>query len=140
MGKRILVTDDHAPTRALIRTILEAEKVETFEIVEASCGEEAIQAFSRRGPFDLVLLDVTMPDMDGYTVCQRIRDQDRRVPVVFVTAKGELKDYTSGRESGGDSYLVKPISRGSLRSLVSLFTSMERKTPAVVGRAPSAPA
>jgi DNA-binding response OmpR family regulator len=46
---------------------------------------------------------------------------------VFVTAKNELKDYTTGREAGGDSYIVKPIARGSLRSIIHLFTSIERK-------------
>ncbi len=48
------------------------------------------------------------------------------MPIVFVTAKGDLKDYTAGREAGGDSYLVKPIARAALRSIVSLFTSIER--------------
>jgi DNA-binding response OmpR family regulator len=48
------------------------------------------------------------------------------VPIVFVTAKGDLKDYTAGRDAGGDSYLVKPIARAALRSIVSLFTSIER--------------
>jgi two-component system OmpR family response regulator len=127
MAKRILIADDHGPTRTLIRTILEGERTEVFEIVEATCGGEAITAFEKHGPFDLVLLDVTMPDMDGYTACRHIRDKNPDVPIVFVTAKGDLKDYTSGREAGGDSYIVKPIARASLRSIVSLFTSIDRR-------------
>ena len=99
MAKRVLVVDDHVPTRALIRTILEAEKTEQFEVFEAGTGTECLKSADKQGPFDLVLLDVNLPDMDGYSVC---------------------------REAGGDSYLVKPIARAALRSIVNLFTSIER--------------
>lgn len=126
MAKRVLVVDDHAPTRALIRTVLEAEKTVTFQIVEAATGTECLKAADRQGPFDLVLLDVNLPDMDGFSVCRALRHVDSGVPVVFVTSRGDLKDYTAGREAGGDSYLVKPIGRASLRSIVTLFTSIER--------------
>ena len=64
--------------------------------------------------------------MDGYEVCRALRHVDKSVPIVFVTAKGDLKDYTAGREAGADSYLVKPIARAALRSIVALFTSIER--------------
>ena len=127
MAKRILVVDDHAPTRALIRSILEAEKSETFEPVEAGTGMECLKAFDAKGPFSLVLLDVTLPDMDGFEVCTALRRVDKQVPIVFVTAKGDLRDFTAGREAGGDSYLVKPIARASLRSMVALFTNVNRQ-------------
>jgi two-component system response regulator ResD len=78
------------------------------------------------GPFDLILLDVKLPDMDGFSVCQALRHVETRVPIVFVTGQGDLKDFAAGREAGGDSYLVKPISRTSLRSIVSLLTNIER--------------
>jgi CheY-like chemotaxis protein len=126
MAKRILVVDDHAPTRALVRSILDAEKSETFAVVEAGSGAECLKAADRHGPFDLILLDVNLPDMDGYAVCKALRTVDTSVPIVFVTAMGELKDYAAGRSAGGDSYLVKPIARASLRSIVSLFTSIAR--------------
>jgi DNA-binding response OmpR family regulator len=126
MPKRVLVVDDHAPTRALIRTILEAEKTETFEVTEAGTGTDCLKAVDKNAPFDLILLDVNMPDMDGYSVCRALRHVDNKVPIVFVTAKGDLKDYTLGRDAGGDSYLVKPIARAALRSIVNLFTSIER--------------
>jgi len=64
--------------------------------------------------------------MDGYAVCRAIRHADAKVPVVFVTGNGDLKDYAAGREAGGDSYLVKPIGRAALRSIVNLFTSVQR--------------
>ena len=126
MPKKVLVVDDHVPTRSLIKTILEAEKNETYDVTEAGTGTECLKALDKGGPFDLVLLDVNLPDMDGYEVCRALRHVDKKVPIVFVTAKGDLKDYTAGREAGADSYLVKPIARAALRSIVSLFTSIER--------------
>ena len=126
MAKRVLVVDDHAPTRALIRTVLEAEKGQTFEVLEAGTGTDCLKTMDKNGPFDLVLLDVNLPDMEGYAVCKALRHVDRQVPIVFVTARGDLKDYAAGREAGGDSYLVKPIARAALRSIVTLFTSIDR--------------
>jgi DNA-binding response OmpR family regulator len=126
MAKKVLVVDDHVPTRSLIKTILEAEKNETFDVVEAGSGTDCLKAVDKGGPFDLVLLDVNLPDMEGYQVCRALRHVDKKVPIVFVTAKGDLKDYTAGREAGADSYLVKPIARAALRSIVALFTSIER--------------
>jgi len=126
MAKRVLVVDDHAPTRALIRTVLEAEKGATFEVLEAGTGTDCLKTMDKNGPFDLVLLDVNLPDMEGYAVCKALRHVDRQVPIVFVTARGDLKDYAAGREAGGDSYLVKPIARAALRSIVTLFTSIDR--------------
>jgi DNA-binding response OmpR family regulator len=126
MPKRVLIVDDHAPTRTLIRTILEAEKTDQFTVADAATGTECLKAFDKEGPFDLILLDVNLPDMDGYSVCRALRHVDQRVPIVFVTAKGDLRDYAAGREAGGDSYLVKPIARAALRSIVNLFTSIER--------------
>lgn len=126
MAKRVLVVDDHAPTRALVRSILDAERSDRFHVVEAANGTECLKAFDTQGPFDLVLLDVNLPDMDGYSICRALRSVDSAVPIVFVTAMGELKDYATGRGAGGDSYLVKPIARASLRSIVSLFTSIAR--------------
>lgn len=124
--KKVLVVDDHAETRTLIRSLLENDRSDTFEVVEAGTGTDALKAADRRGPFDLILLDVSLPDMDGYSVCRAIRHVDAKVPVVFVTGNGDLKDYASGREAGGDSYLVKPIGRAALRSIVNLFTSVQR--------------
>ena len=126
MPKKVLVVDDHVPTRSLIKTILEAEKNETYKVTEAGTGTECLKAVDKAGPFDLVLLDVNLPDMDGYEVCRALRHVDKSVPIVFVTAKGDLKDYTAGREAGADSYLVKPIARAALRSIVTLFTSIGR--------------
>jgi DNA-binding response OmpR family regulator len=90
-------------------------------------GSSCLKTVDSQGPFDLILLDVGLPDMDGYQVCKAIRNVDKAIPIVFVTAHGELKDYKAGRDAGSDSYLVKPIGRAALRSIVLLFTSIERK-------------
>jgi DNA-binding response OmpR family regulator len=126
MAKRVLVVDDHAPTRSLIRSVLEAEKPDPFQVVEAATGADTLKIVDKQGPFDLVLLDINLPDIDGYSVCRAIRHVDDTLPIVFVTGKTELKDYTAGRDAGGDSYLVKPIGRASLRSIAKLFTSVGR--------------
>ena len=127
MAKRVLIVDDHAPTRSLVRAMIEADRAETFEVVEAENGEGCVMTVERSGPFDLILLDVDMPDMDGYETCRALRKAAVDTPVIFVTAKGALKDFHAGREAGGDSYLKKPVSRQALRSIVSLFTSIDRK-------------
>lgn len=129
MSKRVLVVDDHPPTRALIRSILLAEKNVAYEVVEAANGKDCLMATDSKGPFDLILLDVSLPDMDGFNVCRAIRSVDTSVPIVFVTGLGELKDFAAGRAAGGDSYIVKPIARQALRSLVGLFTSVQRAAP-----------
>ena len=130
MAKRILVVDDHAPTRTLIRTILEGDKGGgSYDVVEAGTGVECVRAHDTQGPFDLILLDVNLPDMDGFELCRSLRRVDDKVPIVFVTSREEVKDHAAARSAGGDSYLVKPIARGALRSLVDMFTSVARTPP-----------
>jgi CheY-like chemotaxis protein len=127
MGRRILVVDDHAPTRKTIRAMLEADKENPVTVVEAGSGLECLVAVEKGSPPDLILLDVAMPDMDGFEACRLLRSKGNQMPIVFVTGKGELADYQAGREAGGDSYLTKPVARGMLRSLVNLFTGPGRK-------------
>jgi len=108
MAKRILVVDDHPPTRQLIRSILEPRRRD----VRRRRGRQryGVPAGRRQeGSLRLVLLDIRLPDMDGFEVCRALRHVDKQVPIVFVTAQGELGDFKKGRDAGGDSYLVKPI-------------------------------
>jgi CheY-like chemotaxis protein len=129
MPKRVLVVDDHGGSRAVIRSVLETEKAQTFEVIEVATGDECLKAVAERGPFDLIFLDVGLPDMDGYEVCRALRQIEPQVPIVFITGQGELKDFASGRQAGADSYLVKPVSRAALRSIAQLFTSVQRSQP-----------
>ena len=87
MGKRVLVADDHPPTVTLIRSALEAKGL---TVTSASNGAECLLAIDTEKP-DLVVLDVIMPIMDGFTACERIREFST-VPIIILTAKGEERD------------------------------------------------
>jgi two-component system response regulator ResD len=126
MAKRVLVVDDHPAARSVIRSILETEKSQTYQVTEAATGGDCLKAVAQEGPFDLILLDVKLPDMDGYDVCRAVREVETQVPIVFITGQGDLRDFASGRQAGADSYLVKPVSRMALRSLAQLFTTLHR--------------
>lgn len=105
MTTRILVVDDEPRYLRL----LEANLVpEGYEVITAADGAEALEVFSSQ-PADLILLDVMLPGMDGFAVCQRIR-QFSSVPIIMLTAKGEEQDRVRGLDVGADDYLVKPFS------------------------------
>jgi DNA-binding response OmpR family regulator len=113
MAKSILVVDDEPRYLRLLEANL---RTEGFEVVSAHDGEEAIEKFSSK-PTDLIMLDVMMPKMDGFSVCQRIR-QFSSVPIIMLTAKGEEQDRVRGLDMGADDYLVKPFSIGELLARV----------------------
>lgn len=124
--KRILVVDDDAGSRLTIRKILEFSKVAQFEVVEAADGAECLKAVQEPGRFDLVLLDIEMPNMDGFEVCRNIRKADSSIPIIFVTAYADVEHRVKGREAGGDSFLAKPIRDAPLLSVVKLFLNASR--------------
>ncbi|MFH2104518.1 MAG: response regulator transcription factor [Chloroflexota bacterium] len=105
MPTRILVVDDEPRYLRLLEANLETEG---YDVVVAQNGEDAIERFSS-GKADLILLDVMLPRMDGFAVCQRIR-QFSTVPIIMLTAKGEEHDRVRGLDVGADDYLVKPFS------------------------------
>ncbi len=105
MTTRILVVDDEPRYLRLLEANLVTEG---YEVISASDGAEALEIFSSR-PTDLILLDIMLPGMDGFTVCQRIR-QFSSVPIIMLTAKGEEQDRVRGLDVGADDYLVKPFS------------------------------
>jgi len=125
--KRILVVDDSAPMRAILRTMLRTDKSSTWEIVEAANASEFQDAISSRAPFDMVLLDVQMPDLNGFAACRSLRERDRNVPVVFVTSEADLGSFGEGRSAGGDSYLVKPFSPAALKAALHALTNVRRR-------------
>ena len=103
----ILVVDDEARMRKLIKDFLIAKN---FKILEAKDGEEALEVFElNKEKIDLVLLDVMMPKVDGWTVLRKIR-QESKVPVIMLTARGEEQDELFGFELGVDEYISKPFS------------------------------
>lgn len=104
--KRVLVVDDEATIREVLRRYLERER---FTVLEAEDGEQAFALLQAEQP-DLVVLDLMLPGVDGLTLATRMRARDSDVPIVMLTAKGELQDRIEGLELGADDYIVKPFS------------------------------
>jgi DNA-binding response OmpR family regulator len=122
---RVLVVDDEAPIRLLCRVNLEAEKM---EVLEAADGESGLEAARVEKP-DVVLLDVMMPGMDGWEVAERLLDDDatREIPLVFLTARAELRDRARGLELGGVDYITKPFNPVELASVVESLLERVRR-------------
>ncbi len=104
----ILVAEDERDIRELITFTL---KYHGFEVITADNGEQALQLASEAQP-DLLLLDVRMPRLSGYEVCQRVKQQEstRHIPVVFLSAKGQEAEIQQGRQAGAVDYILKPFS------------------------------
>lgn len=102
---KILVVDDEVRMRKLIKDYF---KREGFEVSEADNGITALDTF-RKGSFDLIILDIMMPFMDGYAVCKEIRKKSS-IPIIFLTAKSEDEDKLTGYSLEADDYMTKPFS------------------------------
>ena len=107
-SKKILYADDDPRIREALQLLLECEGYET---IEATNGNEVLSQLDES--VDLVILDVMMPGIDGYTTCAEIRKKSA-VPILFLTAKSQDSDMTMGFSAGGDDYLVKPFSYNEL--------------------------
>ena len=118
---RLLVVDDEPNIRDLLATSL---RFAGFEVFTAATGNEAIQAATEHQP-DLVVLDVMLPDMDGFTVTRRLRDRGEQYPILFLTAKDETQDKVNGLTVGGDDYVTKPF---SLEEVVARIRAVLRRT------------
>ena len=114
----ILVVDDEEKIRTVIRKYAEFEG---YGITEASNGIEAIE-LCRTGDFNLVILDIMMPELDGFTVCKKIREI-REIPIIMLSARGEEYDKIHGFELGIDDYVVKPFSPKELMMRVKVVIS-----------------
>lgn len=122
MSKHILVVDDEARIREVL---LYALQKEGFRVSAVADGRAALEAVDSGG-IDLVVLDVMLPELDGLEVCRRIRAK-RRVPILFLSARGEEIDRIVGLELGGDDYLTKPFSP---RELVARVRAVFRRVEA----------
>jgi len=109
----VLVVDDDVRMLRMMKRTLE---LEGFRVLVASSGEAALKAFEKEPP-DIVLLDIMMPDMDGYSVCRRLREFST-VPIIMVTAKGDDKEKIEGLDIGADDYVTKPFSTSELTARV----------------------
>jgi twitching motility two-component system response regulator PilG len=117
MPKRILVVDDDENILNLEKTILEQKG---FDVTSAAGGARALEVLAQR-TFDLILLDVMMPEVDGFSVCRKIKDDARLkdIPVIFLTAKGGGEALAEGFESGAVMYINKPFTANKLLTIVN---------------------
>ena len=111
--QKILVADDEASIRRILETRL---KMVGYDVVTAEDGEEAVEVFNKTNP-DLVVLDVMMPKMDGYGVTREIR-RTSDVPIIILTALGDVSERITGLELGADDYVIKPFSPKELEARV----------------------
>lgn len=114
---RVLVVDDDPDFQEVIAEVLINNG---FEPVPAFCGIEAIEMLGADPDIDVMMLDVMMPDMDGYEVCRKIKQSgSTALPIIFVSAKAQEPDIQRAREVGGDDYIVKPFDMDRLIGALS---------------------
>ena len=116
---RILVVDDDPHIREVVQFALDKEG---FDTLEAGDGAQALERFAADRP-DLIVLDITMPELDGTEVCRRIR-QTSRTPIIFLSSRDDEIDRVLGLELGGDDYITKPFSP---RELVARVKAVLRR-------------
>lgn len=121
---RVLLCDDEPVIRELVRTMLTSG---TVEVDVAPDGVECLKA-AKTQPFDLILLDIVLPGMDGITVCRLLKSDPStaRVPIYMLTAKAKTADVESAKRAGADGYINKPF-RGA--ELMDLVDALQKKRP-----------
>ena len=125
MKAKILIAEDEPNMRLGLKDNLEFE---SYEVELAIDGKQALDK-ARAGSYNLILLDVMMPEMSGFDVCKRLRKEEINTPIIFLTAKGEEIDKVLGLELGADDYIIKPF---SLRELLARVKAVLRRTETVV--------
>lgn len=114
--KRILVCEDEDVIRDFVVINL---KRAGYDVVDVNCGEDALKTFEQeRGNFDIVLLDIMMPGIDGFTVCKKLREKSSTLGIIMLTAKTQEMDKISGLMIGADDYITKPFSPSELTARV----------------------
>jgi DNA-binding response OmpR family regulator len=126
-GKLVLLVEDEPD---MVRGLKDAMAFEGFTVISAGTGEEGI-ARARKDKPHLIVLDLMLPDMNGYRVCEEIRETNQQVPIIMLTARNQESDKIRGLEVGADDYVTKPFSVGEfLARIKALFRRMERANTA----------
>ncbi len=123
MGTRILAIEDDERIRTAVRLALEDEG---WDVLEAANGQEALDSFSEE-PADVVLIDIMLPDVDGFEVCRTLR-RTSDVPIIMVTARADTHDVVAGLEAGADDYLTKPFAPKELSARIRAMLRRVRTT------------
>ena len=113
--KKVLVLEDEASIRSFIVINLQRAG---YEVVEAECGEEALQKLQENPDTRLCLLDIMLPDIDGFEVCRRIRMSNSQIGIIMLTARAQEMDKVTGLMTGADDYVTKPFSPAELTARV----------------------
>ncbi len=121
MPQRILIAEDD---RQVARSVERALKFEGYEVVTAADGAEGLEAVEAHHP-DAIILDLMMPNVDGMTMCRRLRAKGDHTPVLILTARHELTDRVAGLDAGADDYLVKPF---ALEELLARLRALLRRS------------
>jgi len=121
MGARLVIAEDD---RAVRESVTRALELEGYEVEAVSDGAAALEAAGREG-VDLLILDLGMPNVDGLTVCRRLRSSGVKFPILVLTARTEVADRVSGLDAGADDYLAKPF---SLDELLARLRALLRRT------------
>ncbi|MCK5796185.1 MAG: response regulator transcription factor [Deltaproteobacteria bacterium] len=128
-AQRVLVIEDEPD---MIRGLRDAMTFEGFDVATAATGQEGVES-ARRGHPNLILLDLMLPDINGYRVCEEIRTFDPRVPIIMLTARGQEADKIRGFEAGADDYVTKPFSVNELLARIHAMFRRMALTPAKAG-------
>ncbi len=118
--KTVLVVDDDFAIRELISMALERE----YNIIKAESGKEALETLKSKKP-DIVILDIMMPEIDGYEVCRRIKSspETKEIPVIMLTAKHEMKDVGEAIKANADEFITKPFEPEFLKKRIAEYFS-----------------
>nr|YP_010335901.1 regulatory component of sensory transduction system [Chroothece richteriana]UNJ14307.1 regulatory component of sensory transduction system [Chroothece richteriana] len=119
----ILIVDDEASLRRILETRL---SMNGYSVISAHDGESALEVLKKTSP-DLIILDVMMPKLDGYGVCQEIR-QESNIPIIMLTALGDVSDRITGLELGADDYIIKPFAPKELEARIKTVLRRVDKT------------
>lgn len=124
-GYRILIVDDEPINQQVLANHLESGN---YSITQAMNGPEALKAIESSGEFDLILLDIMMPKMSGYEVCQRIREKylPSQLPIIMITAKNQVSDLVDGFSAGANDYIAKPFSKSELLSRIKTHLNLHQ--------------
>ena len=123
MNKRVLIVEDEPD---IVRGLTDALEFEGFDVVSKGFGKDGVRVMRERGA-DCVILDLMLPDINGYAVCEEIRAFDAVVPIIMLTARGEESDKIRGLDAGADDYVTKPFSVAELLARIkAMFRRLGR--------------
>jgi len=117
--EKILIVDDEMDTLLTTKRALE---IDGYNVIEANDGKKALEIIRKENP-DIILLDLMLPEMDGFDVCKKVKTDPLygHIPIIMLTAKGEIKDKVDGIEIGADDYVTKPFNLSELKARIKMI-------------------